>query len=175
MSLNIMLSAPIDIELWIILFYVAAVLAGARIVEVLARAHFARAQRYGERGFEYIKAHDVYRCPESEYLSFHSAQPSRFAVYRAPAASCRQCRLKATCAPSGEARLVFRSLAAWAETDVGVFHRRISVIMFGAAVVVCLSALWRWSGHPGSGWLVVALSAGLVLTMQTLRTILRTP
>src|SRR6187401_71213 len=107
------LGPPVDIELWIILFYVALLLVGARVVEALARIHFARAQRYSEQGFEYIEAHDVYRCPEGEYLSLHKVQQDkRFAVYRARAASCGQCRLKAQCAPSGEGRLVFRSLAA---------------------------------------------------------------
>jgi len=169
-----MLSPPVDIELWIILFYVAAVLVGARIVEALARAHFARALRYGEQGFEYLEAHDVYRCPEGEHLSLHSVQHNQFAVYRAPSASCRQCRLKARCTPLGEGRLIFRSLAAWAETNVGLFHRRISVIMFASAVVVCVAGLRRWGGQAGSGWLAGALLAAIVLMMQDLRTIFRT-
>ena len=50
MSLDMLLSPPVDIELWIILFYVAAVLAGARVVEAVARAHFARAQSYERTG-----------------------------------------------------------------------------------------------------------------------------
>ena len=164
-----MLGAPADLELWIILFYVAAVLAGARIVEALARAHFRRALRYGDQGFEYLETHDAYRCPEGEYLSLHRVEHNQFAVYQAPSASCRDCRLKASCAPSGEGRLVFRSLAAWAETNVGVFHRRISVIMFASVVVVCGAALWRWAGHPGSGWLAAALLIAVVLMMQDLR------
>ena len=48
-------SPPVDLELWIVLFYVAALLIGAKIVEAVARMHFARSQRYGERGFEYIR------------------------------------------------------------------------------------------------------------------------
>ncbi len=176
MSLNIMLSRPVDMELWIILFYVVAVLAGARIVEALARAHFARALRHGEQGFEYVEAFDVYRCPRGEYLSLHNVQQdSRFAVYRAPRASCSQCQLKALCVPSGESRLVFRSLAAWAETNVGIFHRRISVVMSATAVVVSVAGLWRWAGEAGSGWLAGAFLAGGVLTMQELRTIFRGP
>jgi hypothetical protein len=175
MSLKLLLSPPADIELWAVLSYVAAVLAGSRIVEALARAHYARALRYGQHGFEYVEAHDVYRCPQGEYLSIHSVQPDgRFAVYRAPPASCRACRFKARCAPADEGRLIFRSLAAWAETNVGLFHRRISVIMFAAAVVICMAGLWRWAGQPGSGWLAGALLAALVLIMQDLRAICRT-
>src|SRR5215510_14839573 len=166
MSLNLMLSPPTDIELWIVLSYVAVVLGGARIVEAVARAHFNRALRYGQHGFEYVEAHDVYRCPQGEYLSIHSVQQDgRFAVYRAPPASCRDCRLKARCTPADEGRLIFRSLAAWAETYVGLFHRRISVIMFAAAVVVCLAGLWHWAGKPGSGWLAGALLASVVSIM----------
>ena len=169
-----MLSPPADIELWIVLSYVAVVLAGARIVEAVARAHFNRALRYGQHGFEYVKAHDVYRCPQGEYLSLHSVQQDgRFAVYQAPPASCRGCPSKARCAPSDEGRLIFRSLAAWAETNVGLFHRRISVVMFAAAVVICLAGLWRWAGQAGSGWLAGALLAAVVLMMQDLGAICR--
>jgi hypothetical protein len=175
MSLNLMLSPPTDIELWIVLSYVAAVLTGARIVEALARAHFSRALRYGQHGFEYVEAHDVYRCPQGEYLSIHSVQPDgRFAVYRAPPASCRECEFKVRCAPTDEGRLIFRPLAAWAETNVGVFHRRISVIMFAAAVVICVAGLRRWAGQAGSGWLAGALLVAVVLIMQDLGAMFRT-
>jgi len=175
MSLQTLLSPPVDIELWIILSYVAVVLAGARVVEAVARVHFARAQSYGERGFEYLEVHDAYRCPQGEYLALHSVQQdSRFAVYRAPPASCRQCRLKARCAPSSERRFVFRSLAGWAETSVGVFHLRVSMIMFAAAVVLCVAGLGRWAGQAGSGWLAGALLAAVVLLMQDLRTTFHT-
>ena len=175
MSLDVLLARPVDIELCVILFYVAVVLAGAKLVEALARAHFARAQRYGEWGFEYLEAHDAYRCPQGEYLVLHNVQPDgRLAVYRAPPASCRQCRLKERCAPFSEGRLVFRSLAAWAETNVGLFHRRVSAVMFASAVVVCLAGLGRWAGHAGSGWLAGALLAGMVLLMHDLRRSFRT-
>lgn len=168
-----LLSPPVDIELWIILLYVAVVLAGARIVEALARVHFARAQSYGEKGFEYLEAHDAYRCPQGEYLVLHNVhQDSRLAVYRAPLSSCKQCRFKAQCAPFSDRRLVFRSLATWAETNVGVFHGRVSAIMFAAAVVLCVAGLRRWAGHAGSGWLAGALLAGVVLLLQEVRTIL---
>jgi hypothetical protein len=175
MSLEVLLSSPEDIELWIILFYVAGVLVGARLVEAVARGHFARAQSYGEQGFEYVAAHDAYRCPQGEYLVLQNVQPdSRLAVYRAPPASCRQCRLKSRCAPFSEGRLVFRSLAAWAETNVGVFHRRISVTMFAATVVICVAGLHRWAGQAGSGWLAGALLIGVVLLIQDVRTIFPT-
>ena len=175
MNLNLMLSPPADTELWIVLSYVAAVLAGARIVEALARAHFNRALRYGQHGFEYVEAHDTYRCPQGEHLSLYSVQQDgRFAVYRARPDRCRECEFKMRCTPADEGRLIFRSLAAWAETNVGVFHRRISVIMFAAAVAVCVAGLRHWAGQAGSGWLGCSLVVAVVLMMQDLSAMFRT-
>jgi hypothetical protein len=168
-------SPPVDLELWIVLFYVAALLIGAKIVEAVARMLFARSQRYGERGFEYIAARDAYRCPDGNFLELHRVQDDkRFAVYRARASHCRFCRLKAQCAPSPEGRLVFRSLAVWAETSVGMLHRYISIVMFAAAIGVSVFALWRWNGEPGSAWLASGLFLGVVLIVQRVQTIRRT-
>ena len=104
---------PVDLDLLIILFYATSLLIGAKIVEVVAEMHFARAQRYGEQGFEYIGHRDAYRCPEGRFLELHSVHDDkRVAVYRAQAHHCGACRLKAQCTSSPGGRLVFRSLAA---------------------------------------------------------------
>jgi hypothetical protein len=42
------LSLPADLEVALLLGYAVVVLAGARLTERLARAHFERARRYGE-------------------------------------------------------------------------------------------------------------------------------
>ena len=167
-------SPPVDLELWIVLVYVAALLIGAKIVEAVARMHFARAQRFGERGFEYIEARDAYRCPDGNFLELHRVQDDkRFAAYRARASHCRFCTLKAQCAPSPEGRLVFRSLAIWAETSVGMLHGYISIVMFAAAIGVSAFALWRWNGEAGSAWPVGGLFFGVVLAVQRVQTIRR--
>ena len=66
----LLLSLPADLEAWLILGYVAVVLAGARICEALAKVHFERARRYAERGFEYDSAEDHYRCPQRERAKY---------------------------------------------------------------------------------------------------------
>ncbi len=153
-----LLSLPAEGELWIILAYVGGVLLGARAVEALARVHFARARRHGERGFEYVEAEDHYECPEGERLSLHVLdEANRLAVYRAPASTCNNCPLKGACTPHDEGRHLFRSLAGWAETDVGRFHQRLSALMFGAGAVLASAGMWRWGGQPGTGLLLVAL------------------
>jgi hypothetical protein len=165
----LLLSLPAELEAWLILGYVAAVLAGARICEALAKAHFERARRYAERGFEYDSEENHYRCPQGERLSLHMIEPdNRVAVYRAPAERCNGCPSKASCTPHDEGRHIYRPLAAWAETDIGRFHRRLSALMYGVGVALSLVGLARWGGRPGTGLLLLALSASLASVLANL-------
>ena len=167
---SLLLSLPGDLEAWLILGYVVTVLVGARICEALAKIHFERARRYAERGFEYDAAEDHYRCPQGERLSLHLIEPdNRMAVYRAPASRCNGCPAKASCTPHEGGRHIYRPLAAWAETDIGRFHRRLSVLMFGAGMVLSLVGLGRWGGRPGTGLMLLGLSASLACVLVNLR------
>ncbi len=169
-QVSFLLSLPAELELWLILGYVGVVLVGARLAEVLAQAHFERARRYAERGFEYDADADHYQCPQGERLALHVVEPeSRLAVYRAPASSCNSCPLKASCTPHDEGRHLYRSLAAWAETDIGRFHRRLSLLMVGIGVIFSLGGLARWVGQPGTGLLMLAVTASLASVARDLR------
>jgi hypothetical protein len=166
---SVLLSVPVDLEVWLILGYVAVVLAGARLSEALARVHFERARRYAEQGFEYDADADHYRCPQGERLALHLVEENRLAVYRAPASSCNGCPLKASCTPHDEGRHLYRPLAEWAETDIGRFHRRLSLLMVGVGVVFSLGSLTHWMGQPGTGLLLAALTASLASVTRDLR------
>ena len=127
-------SPPADLEVWLLLGYAATVLAGARLMEALAQMHFRRARRYAEHGFCYDADADHYHCPQGERLSLHLIDSDeRVAVYRAPASTCAECPSKAACTPHDEGRHIYRPLAEWAETDVGQFHRWLSLLMAGSA------------------------------------------
>src|SRR5262245_19643676 len=155
-----MFSLPVDPELWIVLCYVIVVLIGARITELLARTHFALSRRRAERGFEYVVENDHYRCPEGERLSLQSRDaPRGLAIYQAAPDRCGSCALKQACTPQGDSRRVYRSLITWAETDLGRFHRRISMLMFAAAAALSVVGAWNWSGKAGAGYLVVCVLA----------------
>lgn len=167
---SLLLSLPVELELWLILGYVIVVLAGARLAEVLAQAHFERARQYAERGFEYDADADHYHCPQGERLALHLVEPeSRLAVYRAPASSCNGCPLKASCTPHDEGRHLYRPLAVWAETDIGRFHRRLSLLMVGIGLIFSLGGLSRWMGQPGTGLLLLAFAASLASVARDLR------
>ncbi len=165
-----LLSPPADPEAGLILGYVVLVLVGARVFEALARAHFNRARRYGERGFAYDPDGDHYQCLQGERLTLHRVDAnSRLAVYRAPASRCNGCPLKASCTPHNEGRHLYRSLVSWAETDLGRFHRRLSLLMVGIGVLFSLGGLGRWMGQPGTGLLLLALAASLASMARDLR------
>ncbi len=154
---RLLLALPANREALLVLGYVVLVLVGARLVEVVARMHFSRARRLMEQGFEYDAEDDHYRCPEGERLQRHAHDPvRRLAVYRAPAASCNACPLKASCTPHDGGRHIYRSLAAWAETDLGRFHQRMSLLMYVVCALLSSVATWRWAAQPGAGWLAAA-------------------
>lgn len=156
------LFVPVELESWLIVAYVALVLATARLFEILARGHFERARRHAEQGFEYDADADHYRCPEGERLSLHLRdEPNRLAIYRAPAHRCNDCALKDACTPHDEGRHVYRSLALWAETDIGRFHRRLSLLMFVIGATLSVVGLGRWWGEAGVGTLVLTLVMSL--------------
>jgi hypothetical protein len=169
-----LLSLPADLEVALLLGYTIVVLAGARLMEWLARVHFERARRYGEGGFQYDADADHYQCPQGERLALHVINPQeRVAVYRAPASACAGCPEKARCTPHDEGRHIYRPLAAWTETDVGRFHQRLSLLMAGSAAALSLVALVEWVGRPGTGLLIVALLTTLRVAVRDARLVWR--
>jgi hypothetical protein len=169
-DLELLTGPPADLEVWLLLVYAGVVLAGARLTEAVALAHFAAARRYAEHGFHYDEDADHYHCPQGERLSRHVIDPDeRVAVYRAPAASCAGCPNKSACTPHDEGRHIYRPLAAWAETDVGRFHQWLSLLMVGSATALSLVGLVSWGGRRGSGWLVIALAVALAIAVRKAR------
>ena len=169
-----LLSLPTDLDVCLLLGYAIVVLAGARLMERLARVHFERARRYGEDGFHYDADADHYHCPQGERLALHVINPyQRVAVYRAPASACAGCPEKARCTPHEEGRHIYRPLAAWTETDVGRFHQWLSLLTAASAAVLSLVALLEWAGRPGTGLLIVAFLTAARVAVRDARSVWR--
>jgi hypothetical protein len=169
-----LLSLPADLEVSLLLGYAIVVLAGARLMERLARLHFERARRYGAGGFHYDAEADHYHCPQGERLALHLIDPQeRVAVYRASASACAGCPEKARCTPHDAGRHIYRPLAAWTETDVGRFHQWLSLLMAASAAALSLVALLEWAGRPGTGLLIVALVAAAHAAVRDARSVWR--
>src|SRR5262245_35665588 len=166
-------SLPAEVDQWIVFLYVVLVLAGARIVEFVAKKHYRRAQEFAARGFQYFAEGDHYRCPEGENLTLLKRDnENRLAVYQIKT-SCKSCRLKESCTPHSQARQITRSLVTWAEAEVGKFHRRISAVMFLAATLVCILCLVLWAGKPGAGLFVIGAIVSAEFLVREIRAILR--
>src|SRR5215468_8043351 len=169
-----LLSLPADLEAALLLGYAVVVLAGARLMERLARSHFERARRYSEGGFHYDADADHYHCPQGERLALHLIdRQERVAVYRAPASACAGCPEKARCTPHDEGRHLYRPLAAWTETDVGRFHQWLSLLMAASAAGLSVVALLEGAGRPGTGLLIVALLAAARVAVRDARSVWR--
>ena len=150
---------------------VAAVLGfGGWALESLARAHFHRAQRHAHAGFAYDDQLDRYECPQGELLTLHTFDDrDKLAIYKAPASSCNECVLKAFCTPHDEGRLVYRSLAEFHETDVGRFHRRLSLLILAVALAFSAGGLVAWWDRPGEWMLLVATGLSLIMLWLDVR------
>jgi hypothetical protein len=70
----------------------------------------ARTPYFGSARFRYDAARDEYRCPRDQPLGRRAtSQTEELVVYRAEAATCNACPLKATCTASEHGRTVRRS------------------------------------------------------------------
>ena len=129
------LGLPLDLGLVLLLAYLLVLWVGGWALEFLARAHFHRAQRYAHTGFAYDVESRPLRVPAGGLLTLHTFDDrNKLAIYKAPASSCNECVLKAFCTPHDEGRHVYRTLAEFHETDVGRFHRWLSLIILAVAL-----------------------------------------
>jgi len=159
-----------DPGLILLLAYLLVLWAGGGILEALARAHFRRAERYAHTGFAYHAELDRYECPQGELLTLHTFDDrNKLAVYKAPASSCNECVLKAFCTPHDGGRHVYRSLAEFHETDVGRFHRGLSLIILGVALAFSAGGVLAWWDRAGEWLLVAATGVSLVLLWLDVR------
>ena len=166
----------LDLGLVLVLGYVVILWVGGWALEFLARAHFHRAQRYAHNGFAYDTELDRYECPQGELLTLHTFDDrNKLAIYKAPASSCNACVLKAFCTPHDEGRHVYRSLAEFHETDIGRFHRGLSLIVLGLALAFSAGGLVAWWNRPGEWLLLIACCLSIVVLSAGLRRSTTTP
>jgi len=160
----------LDLALILLLAYLLVLWSGGWGLEFLARVHFHRAQRLAHTGFAYDVELDRYECPQGELLTLHGVDHhNKSAIYKAPASSCNECVLKAFCTPHDEGRHVYRTLAEFHETDVGRFHRCLSLIVLGLALAFSAGGVLAWWNKPGEWLLVLATGISLVLLWLNVR------
>jgi hypothetical protein len=156
--------AQVDLGLVLLLAYVLILWAGGWVLEFLAQAHFHRARRYGHAGFTYDSELDHYKCSQGQFLTLHTFDHrDKLAIYKAPASSCNDCIMKASCTPHDAGRHIYRSLEEFHETDIGRFHRWLSIIVFALALAFSAGGMLAWWNKPGQWLLVFATGLSVVL------------
>ncbi|MAG37547.1 MAG: transposase [Dehalococcoidia bacterium] len=86
--------------------------------------HEQRTPYYGPSQFRYDPTRDEYCCPQGQPLRRHAAVSAKAAVrYRAEAATCNACPVKAACTASDQGRLVYRSFHATYLDRVRTYHQ----------------------------------------------------
>lgn len=159
-----------NLGLALLLSYLIVLWVGGWVLELLARAHFLRAQRHAHFGFAYDPELDRYECPQGELLTLQTFDDrNKLAIYKAPASTCEECMLKAFCSPGDEGRRVYRALSEFHETDVGRFHRGLSLLILVVALVFATGGLFVWWNKPGEWLLVLAVGISLILLWLDLR------
>jgi hypothetical protein len=160
----------LDLGLALLLAYLVVLWVAGWALEYVARAHFHRAQRHTHHGFAYDVELDHFECPQGELLKIHTFDDqNKLAIYKAPASSCGVCVLKALCTPHNEGRHIYRTLLDFHETDVGRFHRALSLIILGVALAFSLGGMLAWWNKSGEWLLVIATNISLTLLWLDLR------
>jgi hypothetical protein len=145
--------------------YAAALVSGAFVLEWLSAHTHRRALRYRTAGFRYHDDLDAWQCPEGEHLWPHAFDAERRLVrYRAKAHICNGCARKDACTDSDRGREVVRPLDPWPHSEAGRFHRVLSLVLVGLAVLIALVEVARHHRPAEAlvalGVLVLALVAG---------------
>ena len=139
--------------------YAGLLVVGAFVLEWLSAHTHRRSLRYRTAGFAYDADHDHWQCPEGEHLWPHEFDDERRLVrYRAKAHVCNACPRKAACTDSDHGREIVRPLDPWPHSEAGRFHRAISLMMVGLALLILVVEVTRH--HDASE---LALLAGVLV------------
>ncbi len=114
--------AAVNTEVLLAAAYAVFLIVIALALEAAARFAHRRAQRFRVSRFTYHRSLDIWECPTGERL--FPIEPHR---YRAPAPACNACSLKHASTDSHTGREIVISPLDWLETEIGRFHRGMSM------------------------------------------------
>jgi hypothetical protein len=151
-------------------YHVEALLAGsyaillvliAVLLEWLARHSQRRSDRYDTAGFRFHRDRDAWECPQGTRLERSEIDHElRVIRYRAPAATCNGCSIKAHCTNSERGRTISVPLDPWVQSAAAHFQRGISLVLLTLAALFVAIELLR-HGRGVEGWILAGLLAGI--------------
>lgn len=154
----------IDIEVILAVAYALFLLITAVILERAAHQTHGRAKMYRHRGFRFHRHLDVWECPAGEHLQRRETDHvKRLVRYRARAEKCNSCVLKTACTDSSNGREIIHSTEDWLDTEIGRFHRGLSLGLLGLAALMLLI----FGGRHHTPLDLVVLAAALAAVLVT--------
>jgi len=121
-------------------------------VEIVARFSHHRLRHAKTAGFRFDSEARAWQCPQGNFLWLYEVdQKSRLVRYRAEARHCNRCEIKHTCTDSDDGRELTHSFEAWAESEMGRFHRGFClmlVVLAGFVLAVALARHWHGTVEP---------------------------
>jgi hypothetical protein len=140
--------------------YVVVLVVVALGLEHMARVAQRRSELFETAGFRYHTAFDAWECPVGEHLLFIGMHPDgRIARYRARAATCNRCPVKAECTDSDTGRELERTIDDWPRSEITRFYRVLALVLVVLATFIGSVGLLR-NHQPAE---VVALGGVLLL------------
>ena len=156
--------------------YALLLLAIAFGIERLAHRTLRRAESYETGRFVYHPHLDAWECPAGAHLvpiGVHYER--RVARYRAPATTCNRCPLKVGCTDSDEGRELTRALDPWLESELGRFHRGLSLVLVTLAALITTLAVVRNHADPDVLVLAPVILVIVAVASRRLRQIRASP
>lgn len=149
----------VDVEVFLAGGYAVFLVAAASGL-LMGRASHGRAHRYRTAGFRFHPGLDAWECPEGEHLRRVDIDHERRIVwYRGRAHVCNACPAKDGCTDSSLGREIAQPMDPWPHSDVGHFHRGLSVVLVAlAGLILCVEAL---RNHAPMDLLALALPAAI--------------
>jgi hypothetical protein len=153
--------------------YAAILVGSAYALDALARHSQRRSETYGTGRFRFHPHIDAWECPEGELLHLARTDEERRLVrYRARPLVCNSCPAKPECTDSDEGREIVRSLDTWPHSEVGRFHRVVSLSLVALAGLVAALALVR-NHEPAEALLLCGVIVCAALAARSLAAELR--
>jgi hypothetical protein len=150
--------------------YAALLIIAAVVLEWLSAHTHRRSLRYRTAGFTYDEQQDHWECPEGQHLWPHEFDHGhRLVRYRANAHVCNRCPLKQACTDSDDGREIVRPLDPWPHSEAGRFHRGLSLMLIGLALLILVVETTRHHRAEEAAILIALLTAGAAVARTLAR------
>lgn len=135
----------VPIEVLLAAGYALFLLIISVVLERVAMHSQRHSEEYETAGFKFHTEFDRWECPTGQYLHRIEIDHRRRIIrYQAPAQACNACHIKAQCTDSHTGREIERQMGSWLSSEIGRFHRGISLALLSLAALLLVIEAARY-------------------------------